>query len=187
MQVCITSASGILNSCRPKSNSRTRIGGAVEPELYPLYDVLSAEHLSEKTLNWFLGQQGDGPLDLSDIADTCATFHITATLFDANGLVRGRVDEQGIATMLPTYESILEAALLVGQGWAECLFLSDPWKRLQPFSEVATPAQAWAISPGDTWEQKSENVVIVYAAAENRWCALQNEESLRLIRFGNEP
>ena len=60
---------------------------------YPTY--LLRDDLAEGDARWLQDQQGDGPLELLDVTDVCATFGVRAELRDAAGFVVGRVDERG--------------------------------------------------------------------------------------------
>ena len=51
--------------------------------------------LDEGDARWLAMQQGDGPLELADVTDICATFRVSAILRDAQGCVRGWVNARG--------------------------------------------------------------------------------------------
>lgn len=63
--------------------------------IYPRYAVheVDIEHRL-----WFVRQQGVGPLKIVDVTDVCATFGVSAHLYDrrgADGVCVGRVDGRG--------------------------------------------------------------------------------------------
>jgi hypothetical protein len=60
---------------------------------YPTYGL--REDLDPGDASWLDEQQGEGPLDLIDVTDVCATFRVTAILRDEAGFERGRVDDRG--------------------------------------------------------------------------------------------
>ena len=63
------------------------------PAYYPTYAL--REDLDADTATWLLEQQGDGPLELIEVTDVCATFGVRAELRDEAGFVVGRVDGRG--------------------------------------------------------------------------------------------
>lgn len=60
---------------------------------FPRYSI--REDLAEGDALWLADQSGDGPLDLADVTDVCATYKIEATLYDEPGFVRGWVHSDG--------------------------------------------------------------------------------------------
>lgn len=176
---------------------------------FPYYEEISTSHLSAKTKAWLAEKSGDGPLDLSDVTDTCETFHIRARLCDETGRLLGRVREDGAYELASTYDRIaaewicgfvgegiqenendidlIEIARLTGQGWAECLFLAYPSMREKDFSKIGRLTEAWSLAPGSSSEEKAEYLSVVYTTAENRWCILQREYQLAEMRRGVEP
>lgn len=60
---------------------------------YPTYAL--REDLSEEDARWLREQQGEGPLQLSDVTDVCASLRVSAVLRNEPGFVVGRVDERG--------------------------------------------------------------------------------------------
>jgi hypothetical protein len=64
-----------------------------ELRYYPTYSI--PVELDADTARWLGAQQGDGPLELSDVTDVCASCGVSAELRDAAGFLVGRVDDKG--------------------------------------------------------------------------------------------
>lgn len=60
---------------------------------YPTYRL--REDLDEETARWLGEQQGDGPLELIEVTDVCASVKVSAELKNEAGFLVGRVDAYG--------------------------------------------------------------------------------------------
>jgi hypothetical protein len=60
--------------------------------LFPQYRLAG---LDPKTRAWLKDQCGQGPLELIDITDVCASCKVEAIVYDAEGNNLGRVDARG--------------------------------------------------------------------------------------------